>query len=1378
MPGSADRAVFDGTSNANCTIDINATIQGINTNTAYGGIIFQGSSTITITSSLVIAGSEDFDPGNGLIVFGGNVTLNSLAPVYNAEITGNRGIILGTNLNVLNELTLTSVNTIITSTLSGGGGALLVAGNVIVNDPNGWGATGVNNTAQATLNLVGGSDQIISSTSFKAVLPQLNVSKSGGNVLLATDLEVSGRLSGSASAHIRSASNATSKLVLIQTTLAYEGDVENVEITGNGGISLSANFSILNELTLTSVNTIITSTLSGSGGTIRVGGNVIANDPDGWRATGANNTAQATLNLVGAGDQIISSTGFKAVLPQLQVSKSGGHVLLATDLEVSGRLSGSASAHIRSASNATSKLVLIQTTLAYEGDVENAEITGNGNISLSANFSVLNELTLTSVNAIITSTLSGSGGTIRAGGNVIANDPDGWGATGANNTARVTLNLVGGGDQTLSGNGKIPQLLISKPTGKVLLPSSAVANGFERVTISSGTWDVSGYSVSSSGGFTSNGGIITGTGTLNGAVTCSNGGGIAPGNGAGCLTINGNLSMGSGSTLTVDIANGDACTNYDQLVVNGTANVNGATLVGGTVSRLTAPIKILENDGADGTFGPFVSAPNNATITLGGIAYKIKYNVANNDITLEDPNPNRAPTAVCKPVTVAANGPGCTATVNAQDFNNGSSDPEGGNLTYSVLPAGPYAVGITSVTLTVTDPLGATASCQTTVTVQNATEAPSVNDASNSFTYNGNQQTATATAGNAAIVQYFSAPVDGEPVNPVGTNAGTYTYYAQAAVNGCVNANRTKVTLQISKAVLSVVVDNKPRDYGQDNPELTGTVTGVIPSDGIAVTYSTTADKNSEAREGGYPITATLVDPNNKLNNYTVSNTPGVLTVVGKANQSPVAVAKPLVVSADANCQGVAVAAAFDNGSSDPDGDAMTFSVSPAGPFAPGVTNVVFTVTDAQGAKASTNTTITVEDKQAPTFTAPADRNVNLIANCSFVIPDLLAGLTGSDNCGKVSFTQNPAAGTTVNSSAGQTYPVTITAKDEAGNTTEKTVTLTAKDEQKPVVVVQNLTLQLDATGKASLTPAQLNNGSSDNCTEAINLKLSLDKTSFDCSNLGANTVTLTVTDASGNQAEATATVTVEDKLAPVIATNGDKTLGTDAGQCGAVVAVSASASDNCSVGTPIGVRNDGRPLADAYPVGKTTITWSVTDANGNAGADVTQTIVVEDREKPLASAKSFTVQLDATGKASITVERINNSSSDACGIQSLSLDKTSFDCTNLGQNTVTLTVTDIHGNQSTASAVVTVEDLIKPVITCPADELTRCFAADNTYQIPALVASDNCAIATVSYVISGATTRSGTGTDASGLFQVGTSTIQWTVTDRAAIRRSAAVRW
>ena len=44
--------------------------------------------------------------------------------------------------------------------------------------------------------------------------------------------------------------------------------------------------------------------------------------------------------------------------------------------------------------------------------------------------------------------------------------------------------------------------------------------------------------------------------------------------------------------------------------------------------------------------------------------------------------------------------------------------------------------------------------------------------------------------------------------------------------------------------------------------------------------------------------------------------------------------------------------------------------------------------------------------------------------------------------------------------------------------------------------------------------------------------------------------------------------------------------------------------------------------------------------------------------------------------------------SNDACGVASTTIDISSFDCSNVGPNTVTLTVTDVNGNSSTSIKV------------------------------------------------------------------------------------------
>lgn len=153
-------------------------------------------------------------------------------------------------------------------------------------------------------------------------------------------------------------------------------------------------------------------------------------------------------------------------------------------------------------------------------------------------------------------------------------------------------------------------------------------------------------------------------------------------------------------------------------------------------------------------------------------------------------------------------------------------------------------------------------------------------------------------------------------------------------------------------------------------------------------------------------------------------------------------------------------------------------------------------------------------------------------------------------------------------------------------------------DIQPPTVVTQDVTLQLNASGTATLTASQVNNGSSDNGTSNANLVYTLSKTSFNCSNLGSNTVTLTVTDEAGNSASAPATITVEDVTAPIVTCPADQTVDVNAVEYTLPDYFGTgdlTVSDNCSftvVQSPVA----GTKLTH----GIHNITFAVTDAAGN----------------------------------------------------------------------------------------------------------------------------------------------------------------------------------
>jgi hypothetical protein len=85
---------------------------------------------------------------------------------------------------------------------------------------------------------------------------------------------------------------------------------------------------------------------------------------------------------------------------------------------------------------------------------------------------------------------------------------------------------------------------------------------------------------------------------------------------------------------------------------------------------------------------------------------------------------NQAPVAICQDVTVAAD-EACQADVTPEEVDDGSYDPDGDAIDLSLAPEGPYALGDTGVTLTVTDTGGLADSCDATVTVVDAT-APEI----------------------------------------------------------------------------------------------------------------------------------------------------------------------------------------------------------------------------------------------------------------------------------------------------------------------------------------------------------------------------------------------------------------------------------------------------------------------------------------------------------------------------------------------------------------------------------------------------------------------------------------------------------------------------
>jgi gliding motility-associated-like protein len=265
---------------------------------------------------------------------------------------------------------------------------------------------------------------------------------------------------------------------------------------------------------------------------------------------------------------------------------------------------------------------------------------------------------------------------------------------------------------------------------------------------------------------------------------------------------------------------------------------------------------------------------------------------------------------------------------------------------------------------------------------------------------------------------------------------------------------------------------------------------------------------------------------------------------------------------------------------------------------------------------------------------------------------------------------------------ASQSGSYTVTATGLNGcSATSLPVNVFIGDDTNPII-----TAPLDVTATPNL-----------GC-EAIGVSLGTPVTSDNCgiasvSNnapaiypIGTTTVTWTVTDASGNVATATQLVTVVDQTAPSVSAPSNVT-ATSNSACEAtgVQLGMPIATDNCT--NDLVITNNAPSI---YPLGTTIVTWTVTDAAGNV-TTVDQTVTVVDETAPVVLLANTSVVLDANGYATIDFTNVNNGSYDNCGIAAAVLSQSAFDCSNVGENIISVIVTDNNGNETTAQIIITV---------------------------------------------------------------------------------------
>jgi len=506
------------------------------------------------------------------------------------------------------------------------------------------------------------------------------------------------------------------------------------------------------------------------------------------------------------------------------------------------------------------------------------------------------------------------------------------------------------------------------------------------------------------------------------------------------------------------------------------------------------------------------------------------------------------------------------------------------------------------------------------------------------------------------------------------------------------------------------IEDNEPPEItnnGDQNLNTDPTVCGASFTASATATDNCSVGNPTGARSDGAALGAVFPVGSTTINwNVTDANgidaTPVVQTINVTDNEAPVITnngdqnlnTDPTVCGASFTVS----ATATDNCSVGNPTGARSDGAALGAVFPVGSTTINWNVTDANGIDATpVIQTINVTDNEAPVITHNGDQNLNTdptVCGASFT-----ASATTTDNCS----VGNPTGARSDGAALGAVFPVGSTTinwnvTDANGiDATPVIQTINVTDNEAPVITHngdQNLNTDPTVCG-ASFTVSAT---ATDNCSVGNPTGARSDGAALGAVfPVGSTTINWNVTDANGIDATPVVqTINVTDNEAPVITHNGDQNLNTDPTVCGASFTVSATTTDNCSVGNPTGARSDGAALGAVFPVGSTTINWNVTDANGIDATPVVQTINVTDNEPPVITAPAEKMVDADTDKCTASGVALGNpSTNDNCGVKNVSNDApTIFP---LGITTVTWTVTDNSDNTQTATQIVTVNDRQPP---------------------------------------------------------------------------------
>ncbi len=257
-------------------------------------------------------------------------------------------------------------------------------------------------------------------------------------------------------------------------------------------------------------------------------------------------------------------------------------------------------------------------------------------------------------------------------------------------------------------------------------------------------------------------------------------------------------------------------------------------------------------------------------------------------------------------------------------------------------------------------------------------------------------------------------------------------------------------------------------------------------------------------------------------------------------------------------------------------------------------------------------------------------------------------------------------------------HTVVLTVTDASGNASTCESAVTVEDNLPPANLnCLSFIADLQEDGTYYVNPFYLDGGSEEGCPADITSS----KTDFTCEDLGDNYVTVTYIDLSGNVSTCEALIQVIDILPPSVVCQ-DITIELDQNGNAAITAadIDGGTYDNCSF-----LLEASQTAFDANNLGENTVTLTATDPSGNASA--CDAIVTVNPYPMAAVCQDINVTL-ANGNATISAQDVDGGS---FGFENAEVSNSYFDCSSIGANEVTLTVSNGDATAS-CTAIVTVE--------------------------------------------------------------------------------------